>query len=142
MNMKFMTMNKFMNMSDMTMNDYELYELNFFGSNTIHEYDWHSFFFQWKSKVKVKTTFDLFFDFYKWQFFFTPSFTFFTGLIFFSWYHYEFFHGWGISVLALENWFFLLSRYLQFKFFFHGCFFYGKNFVFHGVQNDFYTHFT
>ena len=38
MNMKLMTMNKFMNMNHMTMNDYEQYETNFFGCMTFHEY--------------------------------------------------------------------------------------------------------
>ena len=38
MNMKLMTMNKFMNMNHMTMNGYEQYEPNFIGCMTFHKY--------------------------------------------------------------------------------------------------------
>jgi len=36
MNVKLMTVDKFMNMNDMTINNYELYELNIIESKTFH----------------------------------------------------------------------------------------------------------
>ena len=59
MNMKLMTMNKFMNMNHMTMNGYEQYEANFIGCMTFHKYRWFCIFYtrqninKWKKLVNI-----------------------------------------------------------------------------------------
>ena len=59
MNMKLMTMNKFMNMNHMTINGYEQYEPNFIGCMTFHKYGLFVLFYILE---KIHVTVTLFFS--------------------------------------------------------------------------------
>ena len=125
--MKLMTMNKFMNMNHMTMKYYELYEPNFIGSKTFHEYGWYSVFFAVEVYISVKAT-HLFLS----QFFLRAKNLLSSITYFFAGTIMNFFMGGQISVLLAENWFSLLSTHMKLKFFFFRSF-QGQNLFFSGT---------
>ena len=125
--MKLMTMNKFMNMNHMTMKYYELYEPNFIGSKTFHEYGWYSVFLSGKSIFPWKPLICFCLNF-----FYGPKIFSRALLIFFAGTIMNFFMGGQISVLLAENWFSLLSTHMKLKFFFFRSF-QGQNLFFSGT---------